>query len=593
MYYLILLLVFYSTLIFSQDQTVYVFADKAMAELPGVSMRLPLEENNFRFDPISAMGINGNLLMTQTSPWGGTQSLLLRGSNSDQVQVTLDGAVINDPGHVGRGYNFAELNNLNLEEINIYYGPHATNLGAHAMSGAVELKSQKLDKPKIKMTAGSYETRGLFVGAPIKRLRGQFEVQTFEARGLSVSSNGDESDAVQNYRMKFNGELGKKQNWMLNYFIQGGLNKEEADFGSGSYEDDPNYYNKEKTFLPFFSLDSPNWGCVDQQLVWQQIYKSRDNIDNPDLYNSSTNHEYIKSRAEMIKLKMSLQCVESFPTTILMQWDSEQLNDVVYGDTPSNLPKQQQEFISVALLQDFTFSDNLKAEAQAKLDKWQEQNVLSSYRLATYHKISTEYSLKPSFSYAKKIPSLYQLYSSYGNVELAREQSWQADLTLHSVANQLSIFWSRTDQLIDFDSNTQKYLNIKSAQQQGIEIKSQIVIGPKWTALGALSYLDAKDRSQDLVLLLRPHWQSTLAVIWTKDDKLSAQLQGQYVGRRDDYPRISMPSYVVFNLLTAYSVNENLKTNITIKNILDKGYEMKSGYNTLGLSAFANLAYEY
>ena len=68
--------------------------------------------SELNLDISKELHVNANLLLTKTNAIGGVQNLYLRGASADQIQISYDGAVLNDPSHISRGYNFSELSAL-------------------------------------------------------------------------------------------------------------------------------------------------------------------------------------------------------------------------------------------------------------------------------------------------------------------------------------------------------------------------------------------------------------------------------------------------------------------------------------------------
>ena len=70
---------------------------------------------------------------------GGTTSLRIRGAESDQTVVVIDGVKLNDPSTAGGGYNFANLLAGDIERIEILRGAQSTLWGSQAIGGVVNI----------------------------------------------------------------------------------------------------------------------------------------------------------------------------------------------------------------------------------------------------------------------------------------------------------------------------------------------------------------------------------------------------------------------------------------------------------------------
>ena len=72
---------------------------------------------------------------------GTSSSVRIRGSNSDQVLVVIDGAIMNS-GTLGN-FNFANLTTDNIERIEVLRGAQSMLWGADAMGGVINITTKK------------------------------------------------------------------------------------------------------------------------------------------------------------------------------------------------------------------------------------------------------------------------------------------------------------------------------------------------------------------------------------------------------------------------------------------------------------------
>lgn len=74
---------------------------------------------------------------------GTNQSLFLRGANSNQVAVMIDGVRITDPSTPNNVIDLSELSLTNVERIEIIEGGHSTMFGGAAIGGVVNIITRK------------------------------------------------------------------------------------------------------------------------------------------------------------------------------------------------------------------------------------------------------------------------------------------------------------------------------------------------------------------------------------------------------------------------------------------------------------------
>jgi len=74
---------------------------------------------------------------------GTNQSLFMRGSNSNQIVVMIDGVRITDPSSPNNAVDLSELSLTNVERIEIIEGAHSTMYGGGAIGGAINIITKK------------------------------------------------------------------------------------------------------------------------------------------------------------------------------------------------------------------------------------------------------------------------------------------------------------------------------------------------------------------------------------------------------------------------------------------------------------------
>ena len=77
--------------------------------------------------------------VTRNGGLGGTTQLRIRGAESDQTVVLIDGVKLNDPSSAGGGFNFANLLTDDYMRIEVLRGPQSTLWGSQAIGGVVNV----------------------------------------------------------------------------------------------------------------------------------------------------------------------------------------------------------------------------------------------------------------------------------------------------------------------------------------------------------------------------------------------------------------------------------------------------------------------
>lgn len=134
---------------------------------------------------------------------GSVTSVRIRGAESDQTVVLIDGVKLNDPSQPGGGFNFANLLLGDLDRIEVLRGPQSTLYGSQAIGGVVNLITREATRPleaSLAAETGELETtslRGAVRGAA-GALRYGLSASRFETAGISAAAAGRERDGYEN-----------------------------------------------------------------------------------------------------------------------------------------------------------------------------------------------------------------------------------------------------------------------------------------------------------------------------------------------------------------------------------------------------------
>ena len=92
---------------------------------------------------------------------GGSTSLRIRGAETDQTVVLIDGVKLNDPSSASGGFNFANLLATDYARIEILRGSHSTLWGSQAIGGVVNIVTAVPEGPlsgSVSVEGGTHDT---------------------------------------------------------------------------------------------------------------------------------------------------------------------------------------------------------------------------------------------------------------------------------------------------------------------------------------------------------------------------------------------------------------------------------------------------
>ena len=105
-----------------------------------------LQEQHWQTVPAALESVPG-LNVVQTGGPGGQTSVFIRGTNSNQTKVLVDGIDVSDPSAATGAFDFAHLLTGDLARIEVLRGPQSGLYGSDAIGGVISIVTQKGEGP--------------------------------------------------------------------------------------------------------------------------------------------------------------------------------------------------------------------------------------------------------------------------------------------------------------------------------------------------------------------------------------------------------------------------------------------------------------
>ena len=262
----------------------------------------------------------------------------------------------------------------------------------------------------------------------------------------------------------------------------------------------------------------------------------------------------------------------------------------------NEIPQQKKTYVFGAFIEDQFHQEKLHANLGLRVDRHEIFGLVATERFSVGYWIWKNFRWKSSIGTGFKSPSLYQLYSSYGNPNLAAEKSIGGDSGFewitHNWKYEIYYFENKFKKLIDYDSATKKYLNIGSARTRGYEISAGWNPSP-WFLRQSFTAVRAIDGTTGQYLLRRPHYSYSFEAGVTQD-KYSFSLDGHYTGAREDsdpitFQRKHMPPFLVVGMAGSKKITASVSAQTRIENLLNRQYQETAGYGRPGVSAYVGI----
>lgn len=574
-----------------------------------------LEDGQYRNASDALQQVPG-LDVVQSGGPGGNTAIFIRGADSGQTLVMLDGIELNNPASTNRGFNMANLTLENIERVEIIRGPQSTIYGSDAMGGVINLISKKAEKGvhvNATSEAGSYSSFNQI--ANVSYGSDPIDVST----AITQQNLGSVSAASQEYG---NGEPDRYNNTSLSSRIRArpsdlfdlsstvryNTSSNDLDNFGGAGGDDPNRtLDSDELFTRgdltghFLSetLTPTAYVTYTRQMLNDTNFPDEISIDT---LNSAYNGNVFTYGGRVTWDPSKLFSLVGGGEIQRERADSYYFSDGAYGPYEDELYGRSAQDDALYLEGRASYDESLYVDAGVRNDHHSIFGNHTTFKVAPAWLPTSTTKLHASVGTGFKAPSLVQLYSSYGNPDLDAEDSvgWDVgvdqDLIKDRASVSLTFFRNTFDNLITFDPATYALENIESAQTEGIEAGTNLVPSEDLSVRVAYTYTDTRNDLTGESLLRRPRNKAAITTVYTPTSRIRTQLQWRMYSSRADYDyntfppgRIALAGYGIVDIALSYQVTSELEIISRVDNLFDKSYEEVFGFGTMGTTAFGGI----
>ena len=609
------------------DSSIIVTALRSPVEQSEVSATVAvLDEAAIRAQqPIALTDLlvrTAGISLSRNGGFGTATSLRIRGADSSQTVMVIDGVRISDPSATGGGYSFSNLLIDDAERVEILRGPQSILWGGDAIGGVVNVLTRRAEKPlegSRALEAGTHATVSAQagIGGSGSLLDWRLAGSAFTTDGISARSNGTEDDGYR--RVSASGTATLKLAPNLSVDLRGYWADARNEFDGTS--GDSRAYGLTKEWTGYAGVNLVLFdGRLANRLAVLQTETDRENYDparsvrplNFDAHGSVRRFEYQGT----LKLAASINAVfgaerEEQRMTSASPGNSTAAYALVPHSADTNSVYGELRLTPITGL---TLNGGLRHDNQSRFGG---NTVFTGG--AAYTPNAGRTVLRASYDEGFKAPSLYQLYSLYGSATLQPEQArgWSvgAEQSIADVLHVSATWFERdSDNLIDFafcpttgalpaacnvpGSTTTRfgyYANVRKAHAKGLELTGKAQLGVLFASAN-YSWIAAEDRSPGSTDLGRqlarvPRHLANLEGGVDLPQGLRASVAARYSGKAFDRAGSAtvLPAYWLIDLRTAWRLAEALTINARVENVADRRYETAGGYGALGRTLYLGL----
>jgi vitamin B12 transporter len=563
------------------------------------------------------MTINGS-----ENTLGTNQTVYTRGASAGNTLILLDGVPLYDASGISSEF---DLNNFaldNIERIEILKGSQSTLYGSDAVAGVINIITKKSGKKPLNvnadLSAGSY---GTYKGAI--SLRGNNgHGQTFFVSYNKIYSDGFSSAYDSTGKNHFDNDGFNQDVFLLNYSFEpfkktsfrlfGKYNNNHADLDAGSFSDDKDYTNHNNNLITGAVIDYKiKKGFIRLQYSYNRF--NRNFLDDSTDVGGLSKYQRGKynGNSHFAELYTSINFSDhvEFLTGADFRQNSSSQRYIFYPDygfpalpisADSAVTKQLSYYASLMFKQKKRFNIELGG-------RFNHHNIYGSnftYSVNPFYVVNDHYKIYTNISSAYRVPSIYQLYSEYGNRNLKPEvtTSFEAGAQYYSdkinarvtgfIRDGKDVFYFYTDPV----TYAGKYINADQQKDFGAEAEASFHFTPQIFASLNYTYVDGKISTKNAVakdtsyfnLYKRPKNIFNLSLNYqaTKDLFFSAHVKTASKAFEPQYngPSYELKGYYTVGFYGQYSFNKSFNIFADFQNITDQKYFETRGFTTKGFN---------
>lgn len=541
---------------------------------------------------------------------GTAASVNIRGADPQQTVLLIDGIKVDDPAAPSGGYDFGNLLVGTIERIEVVRGSQSVIWGRQAIGGVVNVVTKTpTERPEVTARAeyGWRDSAQVVANAsgsfgPVAASIGGNYLTT---DGVSAFARGSERDGYRNYGGA--GKLVVTASDALSFDLRARYSDGRVDLDgfpapAFSFADTPEFSTTRELVGYAGSNLALFGGKLKNRLGYAYTRIDRTNFSSPvteiETFDSRGTNQRVEYQGTLdlgvlggvfgAERELSKLRTDSFGTQSAAQAEITSF----YGEA------------TLRPVRGIAVSAGVRRDDH---DRFGGATTFAANGSVSPNGGATR--LRASYGEGFGVPSLFQLFSDFGNRALRpeRSKSWDAGVVQRFLGGAAEVgatyFHRDTEDQIDFVScfgvtggicvgrPFGTYDNVRATRAQGVEASLTLRPTEAFTVSANYTYLDARNRITGRELARRPRETANLVAEYRWAFGLAAGATVSHVG--DSFENASntrrLNGFVLVDLRASLPVTDRIELYGRVENLFDERYQTVADYGTAGRAAYGGV----
>ena len=548
--------------------------------------------------------------ITRNGGIGAFTGVRVRGAEAEQLLVVVDGVRVADTASPGGGFDFGTLLPSGIGKVELLRGSNSTIWGGQAIGGVLSVWSHGLDGIDASIEYGARDTLharasgGVQTGALDLNLNAAY----FDTDGFSSAATGTEDDGFTHWQAGGYAlvDLSDTLTWRSSLrYAEGDLDIDGFPAPVFAFADTP----ESQQTRQLSAVTGLQYSGDDLTLLASASLADTER-DSFNLAVSPDPSFSTDGESERLELRGDWQASDNLSLRFGGEYEWQRF--------ASTFDAPQTARIGGTYAQIGFDNNDLLINIGARYDDHSEFGGEVSFGGDAAYEIAGDWRIRASIGEGFKAPTLFQLFSDFGNTTLQPERSTSYEVGIQngdrggSEYFGVTLFQRDTRDQIDFIScfaNTSAicvgrpfgtYDNIAKTRARGVEVEGGMAVTDRLNLGLAYAYVDTENRASGSAnfgneLARRPKHALTAVVDFELADQVRVGTDLRLVSDSFDNAAntVSLDDYVVQTFRWEADLNDMITMFGRVENLWNAQYQTVSGYATPGRSAYIGARLRY